>query len=160
MLPTFESVSFYEFLSARMRNFMLHSIKDKGWTPLYYPPADRKVISADNVAHFFGCQLARSMRGNPSIERTWSTRKSLDAIGTCMECMPKNAFQDIYTRLHFNDDWDGDNKWGDMYGDSRKCSPEGAAKLGGPQKLLFSITSHKKRNSKVPRHLQLLLPGK
>jgi hypothetical protein len=30
MLPTFEGVSFYEFLSARMRNYMLHSIKDKG----------------------------------------------------------------------------------------------------------------------------------
>jgi hypothetical protein len=86
MLPTFEGVSFYEFLSARMLNYMLYSIKDNGWTPLYYPPADGKVISADNVARFFGCQLSRSLRGNPSIQRTWSTRESLDAIGTCMEC--------------------------------------------------------------------------
>ena len=40
MLPMFEVVSFYEFLFVRMRNFMLHSIKDKGWMPLYYCPAD------------------------------------------------------------------------------------------------------------------------
>ena len=46
-LPTFEGVTFYEFLLARMRNFMLHSIKNKGWTPLYYRPADGKIISAD-----------------------------------------------------------------------------------------------------------------
>jgi hypothetical protein len=45
-----------------------------------------------------------------------------------MECMPKNAFQDIYTCLHFNDDWDRDNKWGDVHADSKKCSPEGTAK--------------------------------
>jgi hypothetical protein len=54
MLSTFEGVSFYECLSARMRNYMLHSIKDKGWTPLFYRPADGKVISADDVARFFG----------------------------------------------------------------------------------------------------------
>jgi hypothetical protein len=52
MLPTFEGVSCYEFLCARMRNFMLHSIKDKGWTPLYYCPADEKVISADGIVRF------------------------------------------------------------------------------------------------------------
>jgi hypothetical protein len=130
MLPTFEGVSFYEFLLARMRNYMLHSIKDKGWTPMYYCPADGKVISADDVARFFGCQLARSLRGNPSIQQTWSTRESLDAIGTCMECMPKNVFQDIYTCLHFDDDWDGDNEWDELYADSKKCSPEGTAKHG------------------------------
>ena len=128
MLSTFEGVSFYECLSARMRNYILHSIKDKGWTPLYYRPADGKVISADDVARFFGCQLARSLRGNPSIQRTWSTRKSLDAIGTCMECMPKNVSQDIYTCLHFDDNWDGGDEWDDMYADSKKCSPEGTAK--------------------------------
>jgi hypothetical protein len=30
ILPTFDVDSFYDFLSARMHNFMLHSIKDKG----------------------------------------------------------------------------------------------------------------------------------
>jgi hypothetical protein len=31
----------------------MHSIKDKGWTPLYYCPANGKVISADDVSRFF-----------------------------------------------------------------------------------------------------------
>ena len=46
-------VSFFKFLSVRMHNFILHSIKDKGWMPLYYYPANEEVISADNVACFF-----------------------------------------------------------------------------------------------------------
>jgi len=51
-----------------MRIFMLHHIQTKGWMPIYY--RKEKVISADDVAHFFGCQLERSLRGNPSIERS------------------------------------------------------------------------------------------
>ena len=117
MLPPFEGVSFYEFLSARIRNFMLHSIKDKGWMP----------ITVDDVARFFGCQLARSLRGILLIERTWLTCESFNAIGTCMECMPKNAFQDIYTCLYFDDNWDGDNTWDDVYADSKKCSQDKTA---------------------------------
>jgi hypothetical protein len=64
-----------------------------------------------DVACFFGCQIARSLRGNPSIDCTWSTHEPLDRIDTCMESMPKNAFRDIYYCLHFDDDWDKDNKW-------------------------------------------------
>ena len=44
-----------------MRNYMLHVIKEKGWVP-------KKYILADDVSCFLGCQLARSLRGNPSIE--------------------------------------------------------------------------------------------
>jgi hypothetical protein len=36
----------------------LHSIKDNGWTPLYYCSANGKIIVADNVARIYGCQLA------------------------------------------------------------------------------------------------------
>ena len=38
--------------------------------------------------------------------------------------MPKNAFQDIYTCLHFDDNWNN-NGWGDVYANEKKCSPEG-----------------------------------
>ena len=55
------------FLSARMRNFMLHSVKTKGWTQKYYCPDEEKIIIADHVAHFFECKRAQSLRGNPSI---------------------------------------------------------------------------------------------
>jgi hypothetical protein len=108
-----------------MRNFMLHSIKTKGWTPKYYCPADEKVIIADHVARFFGCQPVLSLRGNPSIKHTWLTRESLDAIGTCMEYMPKNAFKDIYTCLHFDNDWDDNDGWDNVYADQKRCSLDG-----------------------------------
>jgi hypothetical protein len=63
--------------------------------------------------HFFGCQLAQSLRGNLSIDCTFLTCESLDAIGTCMECMSRNAFEDIHTCLHVDDEWDRVDKWGD-----------------------------------------------
>jgi len=113
MLPLFDGDSFYEFLASRMCNYMLHVIKEKGWEPNYYHPSDEKYILANDVACIFGCQLARSLRGNPSILRCWSTRESLNAIGTCMESMPKNAFGDIYSLLHFNDDWNNGEEWED-----------------------------------------------
>ena len=128
MLPSFDGDSFYEFLAARMRNYMLHVIKAKGWVPKYYRPSDDKYILADDVSRFFGCQLARSLRGNPLIERCWSTRESLDAIGTCMESMPKNASEDIYSCLHFNNDWDDGEEWeDDTYTDRKTSSPDGTA---------------------------------
>jgi hypothetical protein len=127
MLPMFDGKSFYECLSARMRNYMAHSIISKGWTSYYYCPADEKVVVADDIACFFGCQIAQSLRGNPSINRTWSTREPLDVIGRCMESMPKNAFRNICHCLHFNNDWDKDNKWGKVYADKKRCSPENMA---------------------------------
>jgi hypothetical protein len=120
MLRSFDGDSFYEFLAARMRNYMVHVIKEKGWVPKYYCPSDNKYILANNVSRFFGCQLARSLRGNPLIERCWLTWDSLDAIGTCMETMPKNSFKDIYSCLHFNKDWDNEEEWEDnMYTDRK-----------------------------------------
>jgi hypothetical protein len=119
MLLTLDGESFYECLSAGMRNYMAHSIKSKGWTPCYYCPADGKVIIADDVACFFGCQITRSLRGNPSIDCTWSTREPLEAIGTCMESMPKMAFQDLFHCLHFDKDWDKDDKWDKVYVDKK-----------------------------------------
>ncbi|KAL3774010.1 hypothetical protein ACHAW5_004860 [Stephanodiscus triporus] len=118
MLPKFDGETAYEFLSARMRNFMVHAMKTKGWKPKHYCPTKGKVIVTDDVTCFFGCQLAWSLRGNPSIERNFSTRE----IGTCMECMPKNAFEDIYTCLHFDNDWDEDDEWDDVYVDAKKAA--------------------------------------
>ena len=70
MLPTFDTKSFYEFLAARMRNKMVHSIKTNGRTPKYHNPANKKDIAADHITHFYGCQLAGSLRCNLSIKRT------------------------------------------------------------------------------------------
>ena len=133
LLPQFEidgSVkSFYEFLAGRMRNYMSKSMLT-GWTPKYYDPKDEKHITADHVARFFGCQIARSLRGHPAIDRCWSTRESLDSIGVCMESMTKNAFEDMYRCLHFSDDWDADegDKWDELYSDKKMSSPDNTAR--------------------------------
>jgi hypothetical protein len=104
MLLTFDGKSFYECLSAQMRNYMAHSIKSKGWRPCYYCPANGKVIIGNDVACFFGCQIERSLKGNPSIDCTWSTCEPLDPIGTCIKSISKMAFRDINHCHHFNDD--------------------------------------------------------
>ncbi len=109
-----------------MRNYILHVIKTKEWVPEHYCPSNEKYIQANDVARFFGCQLMRSLRGNPSIKQCWLNRESLDAIGTCMESMPKNAFEEIYSCLHFNDDWNnGEEREDDTYADRKTCSPDG-----------------------------------
>jgi hypothetical protein len=106
LLPSFGGESFYECLLAWMCNFMLHNIKANRLMSKYYHPANGKGINKDNAVHFFGCQLARSLRGNLSIDGTWLTQELLDVIGTCMECMPNNAFKEIYQWLHIDDNWD------------------------------------------------------
>ena len=92
-----------------MLNYMLLCIQTKGYIPKYYSPANGKCIQANDVARFFGWQVAQSLQGNPSIKRCWLMRESLDAIGTCMESMPKNAFEDMYCCLHFDNNQDVDD---------------------------------------------------
>ena len=50
MLPLFDSDSVYLSLAARMHNYMLHVIKEKGWVPKYYRPSDKKYILANNMS--------------------------------------------------------------------------------------------------------------
>ena len=111
-----------------MHNYTLHVSKEKRWVPKYYCRSNKKYILANNVARFFGCQLTWSLRGNLLIEQCWSTRESLDAIGKCMESMPENSFEVIYSCLHFNNDWDNEEEWEDgTYIDRKTCSPDGTA---------------------------------
>ena len=119
-------VSFWEFLAARMRNYMIHIMRTKGYKPKYYNPTpveecNKVTIDADHVARFFGCQMARMLRGFPSIEETWSTRESLDAVGSVKDCMPQDAFKDIHRCMHFSDDWEleEDETWEDIYPDAQ-----------------------------------------
>ncbi|KAL3765172.1 hypothetical protein ACHAW5_008591 [Stephanodiscus triporus] len=57
LLPTFSEEGFYEFVAGRMRNYMIHIMKDELFRPSYFDPMDEKYIQADHVARFFGCQL-------------------------------------------------------------------------------------------------------
>ena len=130
LLPEFEGgESFYEFVAARMRNYMLHIIKVRGFHPCHYHPFDDKCITADHVARFFGCQLVRAIKGLPSIDDCWNTREALDAIGTAKESMPRGAFADMHRCMHFADDWDEEDGdiWTDSFSDSKVESPSDSA---------------------------------
>jgi hypothetical protein len=71
----------------------------------------------------FGCQQCRAIRGFPSVDDSWSTRCPIDAIAPLKECMPCNAFTDMYRCLHFADDFDDDEEWNDIFFDEKHVSP-------------------------------------
>ena len=75
---------------------MMHIVLHDGYTPWFYKAKDDHVILADHVARFFGCQHARMMREQPSIEHSWSTRNSLFHVGPYAESMPLAAFEDMH----------------------------------------------------------------
>ena len=66
------------------------------------------------------------LRGFPSIDKTWSTQESLNAVGTVKKSMSNNAFLDLYCCLHFTDDWGEEEgvEWDDIYLDVNHTSPE------------------------------------
>ncbi len=99
LLPKFgqglDEEGFYEFDIARMRYYMIEIIRKCEYRPEHYDPFDGKFITANHVARFFGCQMAHAIKGLPSVINCWSTRESLDAIGTVKESMPRSAFSDM-----------------------------------------------------------------
>ena len=129
MLPRFtignSSQTYFQFVAARMRNYMLHIIRTKDYKPKYYDPTKERVIETHHVARFFGVHLARMIRGFPSINDTWSTREPLKHVSTAVESMPKNAYIDMYRCMHFSDDWEesqdgnGETYWEDLYQDAK-----------------------------------------
>ena len=119
LLPRFNGDLFWEWLAARMRNYMLHHIRTDGYKPRYYVPGSEKAILGDHICRFFGCQTARMLRGLPSIDDIWSTRDSLDEVRCVTESMPKDTFKDLYRCLHFADHWEEDDNvnWDKVYPD-------------------------------------------
>ena len=99
----------------------------QGWKPRWYNPDNGDVILTDHIARMFGCQQCRAIRGFPSVDDSWSTQCPIDAIVPLKECMPRNAFTDMYRCLHFADDFDNDEEWSDVYFDKKHVSPEMAS---------------------------------
>ena len=131
LLPKYDDQSFWEFLAARMRNYMIHLMRSDGYKPRYYSPGPGKnrVITADHVARFFGCHMGRMLRGFPSIGGTWCTRDTIFAVPPVKESMTQDAYKDIYRCMHFSDDWDEeeDIAWDDVYADNKyEPSPDAA----------------------------------
>ena len=131
-LPRFGETDYFEFMAARMRNYMIHIMRTKNFKPRHYNPSPTvgRRIEAHHVARFYGIHMARMTRGFPSIEETWSSRESLKHIGPAAECMPKDAYIDMYRCMHFSDDWEVDENgdqayWEDVAQDARmEPSPE------------------------------------
>ena len=128
LLPGFDGEGYFEWIGARMQNYMIHIIRTQDYKPRYYNPASDKVIMGNHVARFFGVQITRMLRGFPSIEETWSTRESLFEVDVPTESMPRNAFQDLNRCLHFVDDWEDEDgvDWEDVYLDERYKTPKTA----------------------------------
>ena len=79
-----------------MHNFILHSIKDKGWMPLYYYPANEEVISADNVACFFK-------------EKGWRWVAGENKDGSPMPSTDTGLLQ--YNSFDWQGEWVGSELW-------------------------------------------------
>ena len=44
LLPDFEGEGYYEWIAARVRNYMTHLIRTQGYPPTYFKPEDDKVV--------------------------------------------------------------------------------------------------------------------
>ena len=104
LLPRFGDETFWEWVAARMRSYTTHIIRTENYEPRFYDPSSDHVILRDHVCRFSGCQHARVLRGDSSIDNTWSTPDWIEKIGCVMESMPKNAFVGMHGCLHFADD--------------------------------------------------------
>ena len=101
LLPNVGDEHFYAYLTARAPSYMTYLMVQRkievqrNWKPRYYKPDEGLIILTDHIARFYGCQLARSNNGFPSIDNSWSTRDPLEAIGPLKECMARDAFRCI-----------------------------------------------------------------
>jgi len=119
---------FHEFVAGRMRNYMIHIMKDKSFELAHFHPMDKKWIQADHVACFFGCQLVRAIKGLPSVDDCQSTHESLDAVGPAKESMPRGAFTDMQRCMHFAENWEEEEGvWDDYFTDVKVQLPSDVA---------------------------------
>jgi hypothetical protein len=125
LLPILGNEHFYAYLAARARSYMTYLMTTHKWKPRYYKPDEDTIILTDHITRFYGCQLAQSNNGFPSIDESWFTRDPLEAIGPLKECMPRDVFRDMYRCMHFNDDFDEESpdEWSDVYFDKKHSSP-------------------------------------
>jgi hypothetical protein len=114
-----DSETLFDFQAAMMRNYMRKRVVEDGWTPKYY--TGNKVITADDVARFYGSCLGKMLVGNRSIEQIFCTREIFNAVPSIQASMTKNALEDLNACLHYSDDWEvmGDGNWDDTYDDPK-----------------------------------------
>jgi hypothetical protein len=99
-----------------MRNYMMEKMRKQAFCPEHYDPFDKRYITDNHIAQFYGCQLVHTTKGLPLVDNCWSTCKSLYAIRMAKESMPCRAFSDMQWCMHFGDDWDKED--GDVWEDN------------------------------------------
>lgn len=127
LLPEIGGQKYYHWLTARMRHYMVHLIRNEGYKQRYYNPGKGKEILGHHVArYYFGVEICHMLRGFPSVDETRLIRESLFEIGLCSESMPKAAMQDMARCIHFTDDWDieEDLEWDSVYPEKKRESPK------------------------------------
>ena len=113
---------------------MMHIICLKQYKPRYYNPYGGFTITSYHISRFLGCHMGKMLSGLPSVEDTWFTRESLDAVGAVKEIFIQDAFRDIYRCMNFSDDWDeeeddNDNvEWDEVYNDAKFEPPPDVAR--------------------------------
>ena len=76
-------------------------MEEYNYKPKYYDPfAEKgdfnKEIEGDHVCRLYGVMMARMLSGNMSIEKMYSTWEWFDVIGSVNNCLPQDAFKDLY----------------------------------------------------------------
>ena len=99
------------------------------YKPRYYKPDANRLITADHVARYYGCLIAKMLAGNPSTKQMFSTRHIFDAVEPVKKSMTLDALKDMIRCLHFSDDWeDGrDEEWDVKYTDTKMEPTESTA---------------------------------
>jgi hypothetical protein len=91
-------------VASQMRVYMIQIMRKRSFWPEHFDPYDGTFIMADNVACYFGCQLACAIMGIPSVEDCWSKQEALNVIRMANKSMPHSAFSDMQRCMHFADD--------------------------------------------------------
>ena len=55
LLTLFGKEGFFEFVAARMRNYMVQIMKDQSYRPCHFDPMDKNDFQVDHIARFFWC---------------------------------------------------------------------------------------------------------
>ena len=97
LMPSFgggsERISFYEWLGDHMQVYATNNPCAR---------SDGIKFTPDVVRRFFGCQMARSLRGLPSIEQCYDSREPLSHVASITESLQRDVYQACHACIHFS----------------------------------------------------------
>jgi hypothetical protein len=88
-----ECISFYDWLGGHMQAYATNDPSSRSEGIKFTP---------DVVRRFFGCQMARSLRGLPSLEQCYDAEEPLNHVAPIAESLPLRMFQACHACIHFS----------------------------------------------------------